>query len=170
MLNFIIINKLYYVAAPYHCQLMTSCECDQENPCAYFLPEYALARLVWSEEKCYCIFFSSFRFSQMIQTPKMFLKSLPFLSHAVLAVLLSLPCNVNMWFLLELSKGTSWYILHLLLMVCVPQEWIFQHSHYSASTRVCIPNSTAWFRDGLREFTHEITSTVSTKIAWTAAA
>lgn len=135
-----------------------------------FSPRICFGKTCVIRRKMLLHIFSSFRFSQMIQTPKMFLKSLPFLPHAVLAVLLSLPCNVNMWFLLELSKGTSWYILHLLLMVCVPQEWIFQHSHYSASTRVCIPNSTAWFRDGLREFTHEITSTVSTKIAWTAAA
>lgn len=114
--------------------------------------------------------FSSFSFPQKIQAPNMFFKPLPFLPHAILAVFPTLPCNVNLWHLLESSKGTSWYVLHLVLMDLCSSELIFQHSHYSASTRVCIPNSIAWFRDGLREFTHEITSTISTKNAWTAAA
>lgn len=70
--------------------------------------------------------------------------------------------------LLELSKGPSWYILQRVLL-CAP-GWVSQHSQHSASTRVCVPCSPAWFRDGLREFTHEMTSAVSTRDAWTAAA
>lgn len=170
MLNFILINKLHKIAASiWH---MTDIWMWPGKTLCLFSPRICFGKAYVIRRKRLRHIFSSFIFPQKIQALNVFLKYLFFFFPMLYWLFLSpsLPCNVNMWHLLELSKGTSWYILHLVPMGLCASGWIFQHSHYSASTRVCIPNSIAWFRDGLREFTHELTSTISTKNAWTAAA
>lgn len=82
-----------------HCITSSIClpvRCGQEKILCLFSPRMCFGKTCVIRKKRPLCIFLSFNISPKIQAPSMFLKSLSFLPHATLAVLPSLPYDVNM--------------------------------------------------------------------------